>query len=127
MLQRLTVVLLLAGTAAAAQPTDPVWKTFNARLHQFCGPKKLDLLSPAELLDVVESFTANLPPEQQHMAKNYEDQACANSPAGAACQNTGFLQAAAHANLLDRFAAQVCVLPKKCSRQSECIEVEEQP
>ena len=115
---------LFVAMACLAEPSDSdaAWKSYRSKLHQYCGAKHLEMLPPADLLDVVDSFSASLTPDQQRLAKISTERACTGGEGGAGCRNAGFLEAAARAGYLDRFAAQVCGLPQHCNKQSVCIE-----
>jgi hypothetical protein len=110
--------ILLSAFTFSAQQLDI--DSYHAKLAQSCGSKHLEMLPPAELLGVVDSFSQTLTIPQQATLHAARIASCNQSPGGAACENTGFLQAAAAMGVLDQFVSRVCALPKTCTRQSAC-------
>ena len=114
--------LLLTTTALAAPDATPkqAWKNFHDLLQQQCPAKRLDLMAPAELLNSIEDYETQLSAQEMALVDKYTTRACRDVAAGAACNNTGFLQAAMKFNRLDHFAGKLCQLPMVCTAPSKC-------
>ena len=114
--------ILLTTTALAAPDATPrqAWKSFYDLLQQQCPAKRLDLMAPAELLNSIEDYETTLSAPDMVLVNKYMARACRDVAAGAACNNTGFLQATIKLNRLDHFAGKLCQLPVVCTAQSKC-------
>ena len=114
--------LLLTATALAAPDATPrqAWKNFHDLLQQKCPVKRLDLMAPAELLNSIEDYETQLSAQDMALVDKYTTRACRDVAAGAACTNTGFLQAAIKLNRLEHFTGKLCQLPVVCTAQSKC-------
>ena len=113
---------MLTATAFAAPDATPrqAWKSFHELLQQQCPAKRLDLMAPAELLNSIEDYETQLSAQEMALVDKYTTRACRDVAAGAACNNTGFLQAAIKLNRLDHFTGKLCQLPVVCTAQSKC-------
>ena len=114
------VLTALFWVSVAASGQQAGIDSYNSKLGQTCAGKHLEMLPPAELLDVVDGFSRTLTPPQQETLHAARVAACTNSQAGASCENDGFLQAAAAMGVLDQFVSRVCALPETCTAQSAC-------
>jgi hypothetical protein len=116
----LFAVDLVGGTSAG----PAAWEAYTSRLAKSCPGKRLEMLAPGELLDIVDEFTGSLPSNKQKIVKASEQRSCRGVEMGATCDNTGFLEAAIQIKELDRFVSKVCALPERCKDYSDCTEVQ---
>lgn len=114
--------LMLTASALAAPDATPrqAWKNFHDLLQQQCPVKRLDLMAPAELLNSIEDYETQLSAQDIALVDKYTTRACRDVAAGAACNNTGFLQAAIKLNRLEHVTGKLCQLPVVCTAQSKC-------
>lgn len=121
-MKKLLLILLTTSALAAPDATPKqAWKSFHDLLQQQCPAKRLDLMAPAELLNSIEDYEAQLSAQEMALVDKYTTRACRDVAAGASCSNTGFLQAAIKLNRLDHFAGKLCQLPVVCTSQSKCV------
>jgi hypothetical protein len=128
LLHRLVIAGLLAlglAPAAGAQTPDKpsphvraAVTDYDAELARQCPAKRLDLLSPAALLDAWETFDG-LPAAQKAAEQTAMEKACASAN-GASCDNMQMLVALHQGKHMPAFAAHVCARPETCTAQSSC-------
>ncbi len=117
-----TVVVAVLAVSAHAADYETITKPYHDALRHRCPEKHLDLLSPADLNDVIESLRDSLPPARRGRLDRTADmkRACAHTIAGIGCMNTAYIHAATRLELLPEFAKMVCGLPIACTAQSDC-------
>lgn len=114
------VVASVAGAAAPADTFEHVWRPYTAQLGRQCPAKHLELLSPADLRDALDSYTRHLPAHIQREMASAERRRCRNVVAGASCSNTASLSVAEDTRTLATLAASVCGQFETCRGQSDC-------
>ncbi|HZZ69003.1 MAG TPA: hypothetical protein VFE18_12590 [Phenylobacterium sp.] len=119
------LALSLAPAALAQMPDKPsphlraAVTDYDAELARQCPAKRLDLLSPADLSHVIETFDG-LSAAEQEAEQTVMSKACAQTIAGVSCSNMQMLLALHQNHQTPAFAAHVCALPKTCTAQSVC-------
>ncbi len=100
------------------------WKRFSAALDARCASKNLHLLPYAELPDVIDTFSKRLSAREKKRVETAVADRCNEVQMGASCGNEAFLRVMIERNRLDEFAEFVCALPKRCTAQSACEEIQ---
>ena len=106
----------------------PIWeKKYLSKLETICPKKKLQLLSPSDLLDAGDSFRDSLPQHRRRAVISsigwdlrHGARRCRHIIAGATCDASANVEGFYKTGLLDRFVGRICVSYKGCSSQSEC-------
>jgi hypothetical protein len=117
--------ILLAGlaTTASADP-PPAYKQamdpYFAELARQCPAKHLELLSPADLDDVLEDFLETLPKADLPSYQSAAASACKNAIAGVTCGNVATIETANEQGRTAAIAARTCAAYKTCHEQSDC-------
>jgi hypothetical protein len=116
------VLLAQFANAAPVRSYEKAHKPYDELLGRYCPTKHLDMLSPADLNDVIDSFRDSLSSSQKVTLDRIADPktACSTTIAGASCANTAYLIAAEKLKLMPKFARMVCNLPVTCQVQSDC-------
>jgi hypothetical protein len=116
------VVLFSLSSAAVAQPDAPMsaQQAYRTQLAAQCPAKHLDWVSPADLFDLLEDYSGNLPQKIRHDMTRAEARRCAGSPGGASCPNAAVLEVAQRHHLISQIAAQTCSHFSICRDQSDC-------
>lgn len=120
---RASCLILLASVAGAATPADifqQVWRPYTAQLGRQCPAKHLELLSPADLRDALDSYTRRVLASVRREMASAERRSCRNVIAGASCSNAASLSVAEHTQTLPALAASVCGQFEACREQSDC-------
>lgn len=120
------VVVLLCVPAFGEGWPPPEWQRYSADLARICPDKHLDLLSPADLNDVIEiDYRHRLAPavrtELDRLAGRRADggvRACAGVN-GTSCPNMAYLRAALAMKRTYDLAVQVCSMHEECRAQSD--------
>jgi hypothetical protein len=110
----------VAGTALAETAYEKVMQPFTAELSRQCPSKRLQLLAPADLRDLLDDYKSGLGPSYRRTFDRSERRHCLRAIAGASCQNVGDVAAAEHLNLTGSLAAFVCAKAPACRAQSDC-------
>ena len=116
------VLLVQFANAAPLLSYKKAHKPYDALLGRYCPTKHLDMLSPADLNDVIDPFRNSISPSQRVQLDRIADpkSACSKTIAGVSCANTAYLLATERLKLLPQFARIVCNLPVVCRAQSVC-------
>lgn len=116
------VALLGLSSVSVAQPVDlpSAQQAYRAQLAAQCPSKRLDLLSPAEVRDVLDDYKARLSARIGHEMTRAEDRRCSNSPGGASCPNASDLEVAERHHIVAQVASQTCNSFVTCHEQSDC-------
>ncbi|WP_380785817.1 hypothetical protein [Sphingomonas sp. R86521] len=110
----------MAGAAAPADTLQHVWRPYTAQLGRQCPAKHLELLSPADLRDALDSYTRHVPASVRRAMASADRRSCRNVIAGASCSNAASLSVAEDTRTLPTLAASVCGQFETCREQSDC-------
>ena len=110
------------GLCLAAPVRANEFEDYRRDLTERCPAKHLDLLSPGDLADYLDAFTASLPAAERARFEKTADieHACEEVEAGASCQNFAQIRAARTLKLMAKLIESLCDRPLACTAQSEC-------
>ncbi|KQM21993.1 hypothetical protein [Novosphingobium sp. Leaf2] len=114
------VAAVPSGAASAGNGWDQTWGAYRVELARRCPTKHLELLAPADLRDVLDTFKAKQPPHTRRLMDSAQHSACVHSIAGTTCDNAGDIRVAQSQRLLPRLVAAVCGSFTGCASQSDC-------
>ena len=119
-----TLLLLVTLSAAATSAPSPgaALTLYHQQLVAKCPDKHLEMLSPASLSDIDDSFLPHFSPAQRKAVQSSITRSCRGIEMGATCGNVGFLQAAIRLHKLDAFTNQVCAQKQRCTDYSMCTD-----
>jgi hypothetical protein len=120
----------MSDTSARARwlVNETFYRRFNAELREICPEKKLNLLSPSDLLDDGDTYRQRLKPTLRRgvekaigwNSKNSTPRACQHIIAGASCAAYQNVEGFYRMGLLTSFVHRLCVSYKGCFSQSDC-------
>lgn len=122
-----TLLLITSISSAAATATlspQAASALYRQQLAAKCPDKHLEMLSPASLSDLDDTFMPYFSPAQRRVVQTSIHRSCRGIDMGASCGNVGFLQAAIRLHKLDAFTTRVCAQHQRCTGYSTCTDTE---
>lgn len=117
----IAALFVSAAWSAGAQTTpDEAMAHYQTALAQDCPQKQLQLLSPRNLRDGLETYVEGLPPDLHDRLEQAETDRCSTADGGAACVNAADIQTADEIGRIDDLALSICGSFLRCSDQGVC-------
>jgi hypothetical protein len=116
----LAAAWFVQGSAVAQTEGDEARDHFEAALSNDCPQKQLQLLSPRNLRDGLDSYVESLSGDLHDRVQKAETDRCSNADAGAACVNMADILAADDAGHIDDLALSICGSFLRCTDQGAC-------
>jgi hypothetical protein len=119
---------LMAGAAAwsaqAQTAFDDAREHFKEELDRQCPDKQLELLSPAQLRDGLDSYMSGLADDARARLQQAEVADCASLAGGAACVNLADISSADQTGQMPDLVSSLCATFIRCREQDVCDEAE---
>ena len=116
----LVFMACLVSAAAPADNSERVGRLYAAQLGRQCPAKHLELLSPADLRDALDSYKGHLSDSTRLAMDRAESRSCRHVTMGASCANIASIEVAAEQQALPALTASICGQFEICRGQSDC-------